>query len=145
MQRLTLIPKRFFGWTMYPGYAGGPFLSPIQVKTITPLDGRTYDLDFLCIGYAAGVQDMTYRLRTMRRESEFLVAEQLQDDQPTDRIVIIENLTRKWMKRCLPNWPGGPDCFFDAQGQPLENAFFTLMSVAAPQIGLTKSFSASVR
>ena len=133
MQRLTLAPGRFYGWTMYPGYAGGPFLSPIQVNTVTPLRNRIYDLGFLCIGYAAGAQNMTYRLRNMRRERDFLVAEQLNDGQPTDRILVVENLTRNWMKRCLPDWPGGPDYFFDAEDQPDERAIFNLMSDAAPR------------
>jgi hypothetical protein len=112
---------------MYPGYGGGPFLSPIQVKTVTPLGNRTYDLEFLCIAYAAGVQDMTYRLRTIRREKEYLVAEQLNGQQPTDRVLIIENLTRTWMKRCLPDWPGGIDGFFDTEGRPVADAIFRLL------------------
>lgn len=74
--RLTLVPGQWYGWTMYPGYLGSPYHSPIRVERVTPVGSRMFDLTFFNMGYAAGVQMMNYRLRKLRREAGYMLAAQ---------------------------------------------------------------------
>ena len=96
--RLTLEPRLIYAWTMYPGYGDGPYRSPILVHEVEPIGERRFDLSFMNIFYAAGVQNAVYRLRTLRREEKFIIAEQLIDGLKTDRVVIIEPMTRAWLR-----------------------------------------------
>jgi hypothetical protein len=90
MERFTLSPNQWYGWTMFPGYAGSPYHSPIRVDRVRPVPNRArmFDLDFFNMGYAAGVQMMTYRLRTLRREAGYILAE----EEGSDRSVAIIDL-----------------------------------------------------
>jgi len=95
--RLTLERGRWYGWTMWPGYLDAPYFSPIRVDAVNPLNtgsGR-FDLDFLNAGYASGVQDMTYALRTLKREASYLLA----SVEDSDRAVCIERLDLAWLER----------------------------------------------
>ncbi len=76
--RLTLVPADWYGWTMYPGYGGSPYHSPIRVERVTPVGhgSRMFDLHFFNACYAAGVQMMTCRLKTLRREAGYILAAQ---------------------------------------------------------------------
>jgi hypothetical protein len=98
--RLTLEPGGWYGWTMWPGYGGNPYHSPIRVNRVTPLHTtkRKLELDFFNMGYAAGVQMMTYRLVTLRREQSYLLAAQ----EDSDRSVAIVELDPFWIMTHLP-------------------------------------------
>jgi hypothetical protein len=129
-QRLTLERQMIVGWTMYPGYGSLPYRSPIIVEEVVPRGGRTFDLKFINVFYAAGVQRMTYRLRTLRRERTFHIAEDLEDDGPSDRVVIIEPMTRGWFESLAPHISTHVDRLFDASGKPDREAFVALMASA---------------
>ena len=122
--RLALIPGRVYGWTMYPGYGDMPYRSPISVHDLRPLGLRSFDLKFFNIFYALGVQHMGYRLRTLRREETYLVAEQIErDGKLTDRVVVIERLTRDWMHHAAPQCTHLFERLFDVEGQPVTTEF----------------------
>lgn len=128
--RLTLERQGVFGWTMYPGYGDSPYRSPIIVEEITPLGSRTFDLRFLNIFYAAGVQEMTYRLRTIRRERSFHVAEAIEPDGGSERVIIIEPMTREWIEDLAPSYAPQIDRLFISSHRPDPDAFKALMASA---------------
>jgi hypothetical protein len=92
--------------------------------------GRTFDLRFLNVFYAAGVQEMTYRLRTLRRERTFQIAETLEQDGPSERVVIIEPMTRAWIEDLAPAYTVQIDRLFSASDTPSPDAFRALMASA---------------
>lgn len=98
--RLTLQPGGWYGWTMWPGYGGTPYHSPIRVEAVTPygLGDRQFELTFFNMGYAAGVQMMTYTLRTLRREETYILVALID----SDRSVAIVPLDREWMSIYAP-------------------------------------------
>jgi hypothetical protein len=98
--RLTLERGAWYGWTMWPGYGGNPYHSPIRVNAVTPLhtSKRLFDLYFFNMGYAAGVQMMTYRLVTLRRKQSYMLAAQ----EGSDRSVAIVELDPFWIMTHLP-------------------------------------------
>ena len=126
--RLTLERGNIYGWTMYPGYSGYPYRSPIRVDSIEPLGQRTYKMMFLNMFYAVGVQHMGYTLRTLRREATYIVAEQVETGEATDRIVIIEPMSERWMDEHVPKQINSWDILFDANGAPVAPSFLRLMN-----------------
>jgi len=110
---------------MYPGYGDEPYRSPISIEEVRPLGLRRFDLHFFNIFYAAGVQHMRYRLRTLRREMTYLVAEQIGevDGKLTDRVVVIERLTPDWFLHAAPHCAHLVERLFDAGGQPVRTEF----------------------
>lgn len=126
--RLTLECQMVYGWTMYPGYFDYPYRSPIIVDEIVPRGGKTFDLKFINILYAAGVQEMTYRLRTLRRERTFHVAETIEYNGRAERVVIIEPMTRAWIEELAPTWIAQAETLFDDSGQPITDAFRLLIA-----------------
>jgi hypothetical protein len=126
MQRLILQPEQVYGWTMYPGYGDIPYRSPIFVVAIRPLGHRQLELEFINILYAAGVQRMTKQLRTMRRAETFIVAEELGPS--ADRVVIVERLTRDWVRHSTPQCIPSLETLFDDSGAPRAAEFCRLAS-----------------
>lgn len=126
-ERLTLSPRTFYGWTMYPGYFDTPYLSPIEVRHIRPLGQRRFDLGFLNVLYAAGVQAMEYRLRTLRREESFMIAECVEGDRPSGRVVVIEPFSPSWCVR-VESLAGAIDRLFDGNGLPKRDAVYQLLA-----------------
>jgi hypothetical protein len=116
------------GWTMYPGYGSYPYRSPIIVEEVVPHGGRAFDLMFINIFYAAGVQKMTYRLRTLRRERTFQIAEVVEHDGTSERVVIIEPMTRAWIEDVASAYIAQLDRLFDASDKPDPAAFGALMA-----------------
>lgn len=92
-----------------------------------PKGNRTFDLTFVNILYAAGVQEMTYSLRTLKREQSFMFAEQVRDEQSMERAVVIEKMTREWARRFLQLTTADADQLFDEAGSPDRNAFLGLV------------------
>jgi hypothetical protein len=126
--RLTLERQMVCGWTMYPGYGSYPYRSPIIVEEVVPQGGRTFDLKFINVFYAAGVQEMTYRLRTLRRERTFQIAEAVEHDGPSERVVIIEPMTRAWIEELAPTCVAQLDILFNDSHKPEPDAFRALMA-----------------
>jgi hypothetical protein len=126
--RFTLEEDQLYGWTMYPGYGEQPYFSPILVHVVRPLGGRTMEVHFLNILYAAGVQRTAYQLRTLRREKTYLMAEQVVGKRTTERVVIVEGLTRRWMRRAIPLENPRTDSCFDSFGEPIRSSFLELAS-----------------
>jgi hypothetical protein len=95
MERMTLEPGRWYGWTMYPGYLDRPYHSPIKVLGVRALGtGRgLFDLEFHNLAYAEGVRNMGYRLRTLRRERHHIIAA----EDESDRSVVIVPLGMVWI------------------------------------------------
>ena len=129
--RLTLERGQIYGWTMYPGYFGHPYRSPVLIESIEPLGQRTYKMMFLNMFYAAGVQDMAYTLRTLRRDASFIVAEQIEVSELTDRVVIIEPMNVRWITDNVPQLSQELRELFDDDGRPIEKSFLKLMAGSA--------------
>ena len=128
--RMSLQREGLYGWTMYPGYGGDPYFSPIMVYEITPLGRRTFELTFLNMFYAAGVQRMTYLLRTLRREENYIIAEELRNQKTTDRVAILEPLSRRWLRRSNSVNEEMLNTLFKPSGEPVRDAFLGLVSSA---------------
>lgn len=111
---------------MYPGYGDAPYHSPIRVDAVLPLGHRTFDLSFLNLGYAAGVQDFKKCLRTLKRVPSHQVCEEA--DNP-ERSVILTTLNPAWMHTHFPGL-GDARRFFDETGQPKERALLSLAATA---------------
>lgn len=124
--RLTLEADQIYGMTMYPGYGGGPYRTPIQILSLKPLGQRTYELFFLNIFYAVGVQGMSYRLRTLKREADYIAAEVGPQD-VSDRMVVIERMTKGWIRDNAPELSNQLDELFDADERPIAKSFRRLL------------------
>lgn len=125
--RLTLEVDKIYGMTMYPGYGDGPYRTPIQVLSVVPHGQRTYELSFLNIFYAAGVQGMTYRLKTLKREAYFIAAEESKQG-GSDRMLIIEAMSKNWIRDNIPQLLKYADDLFDISDRPIAAAFRRLLS-----------------
>ena len=129
--RLTLERGQIYGWTMYPGYFGHPYRSPVLIESVEPLGQRTYKMMFLNMFYAAGVQGMGYTLRTLRRDATFIVAEEIEGGELTDRVVIIEPMNARWITDNVPQLSQQLRDLFDDYGRPIEESFRKLMAGSA--------------
>lgn len=77
--------------------------SPIRVDRLTPLkkgDG-SFELEFFHWNYPQGVQQKTYRLRTLQRGQHYTLAQRL-DHEPV-RLLLIYDITEDWVRRHFPN------------------------------------------
>jgi hypothetical protein len=128
--RLELRPGSFYGWTMFSGEFDKPYRSPIRVDDIDYRHEGVFQLSFLNIFYAAGVQGMVYLLRPLRWEKTYLLAEQLQGRTPNDRVIIVEQLDKRWMKENVPSLSGELSTFFSEDGQPVAEGFLQLLATA---------------
>lgn len=117
-----------YGLTMYPGYLGYAYRSPILVDNVTPHGGRQFELEFVNIFYAAGVQQMAYELRVLRREASYLVAEVMHQDRSSDRTVVIEEMSPDWIKENVHRRIPQAQRMFDEAGRPIRTAFLELCS-----------------
>lgn len=97
--KLTLERGHWYALTMYPGYAGEPYCSPIRVDAIRPLGSGLIEIEHLNAGYATGVQLMTKAFRVHRRGERHLVLDEIQTP---ERTVIIEPLSENWIRTRAP-------------------------------------------
>lgn len=105
MARFTLERGRWYGWSMYPGYAG-PYFSPIRVIELRPLGtGKSLmQLRFFNVNYAAGVQLFEMSLRVLYRAPDHMLVALVTDaDKPPERTAVISPLTWAWLKTCDPH------------------------------------------
>lgn len=128
--RLTLRPGRYYGWTMYPGYFDRPYRSPVRIEHVDAREEGVFELSFLNIFYAAGVQRMGYLLRPLRWEKTYLMAEQLHGRSTTDRVVVIEQLDRTWIQDNVPSLSNRLNRLFDEGGNLVEGEFLRLLATA---------------
>ena len=119
--RFTLERGSWYGLTMYPGYGDEPYHSPIRIDELVPLGQRRFELRFLNLGYAQGVQNFHKVLRTLRRANSHLVAEETEVE---DRTYVIMALTPGWMSANLGNVK--IQRLFDQSGQPIPSALLAL-------------------
>lgn len=92
------------GWyamTMYPGYVGEPYRSPVEVNGIRPLGGRILELSFYNVGYADGVQMMGKQFRTLKRYPGALITQEVH---VTERTTVFEPLTAAWVSAYTPGF-----------------------------------------
>lgn len=123
--RLTLTRGCWYGLTMFPGYFDCPYHSPIRVDAVEPLGSREFELRFLNLGYAAGVEGFVKRLRTLRRTHSHLVAE---ETQVHDRTYVIVKFDQHWLDA---HWPQeATSRFFNSAGHPDEAALLRLAGIA---------------
>jgi hypothetical protein len=100
--RMTLERGSWYGMTMYPGYIGTAYHSPIRIQAVRPLvtGRRMIEIDFRNAAYAAGVQDFTYRLSILKRATEYLLAA---IDDGNDRSISIVDIQPDWMTQYFPH------------------------------------------
>lgn len=123
--KFTLVRGRWYGLTMFPGYADCPYHSPIKVYSIEPIGSRQFILKFDNVAYALGVQDFVKRLRTLRRGRSHLVAAETEVE---DRTYVIVHLNPFWLERHFPHLQ--PTKYFDTTGQPKDRALSLLGAYA---------------
>src|SRR5262245_35606339 len=103
--RLLLNTGRWYGWTMYPGYAGRTYKSPILIRNIAPLESgkQLLRIGFFNAFYAAGVREFDKLLHVLKRSERFIAFEELDGNtRQTDRLAVIEELTKDWLR---DGWP----------------------------------------
>ena len=123
--RFTLVRGHWYGMSMFPGYGDCPYHSPIRVDGIFPLGNRKFELRFLNLGYAAGVQDFAKELRTLRRCQSHIVAD---ETEVRDRTYLIVHFTPSWLGTHWPATRGGR--YFDDAGDPNDEALLRLVAAA---------------
>ena len=113
-QLLKLVPDRWYGWQMVPGYLGErnvPYFSPIRVFSITPLKtGRgILKMSFWNVLYADGVQDFNLDLRVLKHEANYVIGEMHDASGPDDRSAVISHIEFDWIRHCCPSlWAAHP-------------------------------------
>lgn len=71
---------------------------------------------------------MTYRLRPLLRERTFHVADAIEHDGRSERVVIIEPMTPVWIEEIAPTWVAQAETLFDNSYEPTPDAFRLLMA-----------------
>ena len=107
---LQLIPGRWYGWQMLPGYGSTPYFSPIRIESVTPMKtGRkVLEIRFFNAFYAQGVQHFTVYLRILKHTSEYLIAE-FENDSSHPRSAVITPINFEWIHQFAPNvWDSNP-------------------------------------
>lgn len=97
----TFEPGGWYAMTMYPGYGGMPYRSPIEVHAVRPLGYGKFNLDFWNVGYADGVSQMEKHFRTLQRSDHAIVTQEVN---AKDRITIFEPLTMAWVSAFAPSF-----------------------------------------
>lgn len=96
-EMLTLVPGKWYGWQMLPGYGLEPYFSPIRAEEVTALKtGRgELQLRFFNAFYATGVQHLEKTLRVIRRQPEYIVCDILHEAEV--RVAIITACTPEFL------------------------------------------------
>lgn len=119
--------SRWFGMTMYPGYGDGPYYSPITLTGFQLIDDCIFDLDFLNLAYAQGVQEFSIEFETVRETAEYQLCLPIGQ---SDRTYIFEPLTARWMQAHFPQFETRG--LFDAAGSPISEAILALANGRPP-------------
>ena len=108
-ERLQLLPDRWYGWLMLPGYSergGAPYCSPIHVISVVPRKTGTgvLGINFRNALYAQGVQDFDVDLRILTHQRDYLVGALLYgEDGPNDRTAVISRISLDWIATMCPS------------------------------------------
>lgn len=105
MERFTLSPGTWRSWQMLPGYVGErmtPYCSPIFVTRVEPLkSGKSLlRMSFFNAFYANGVQDFTVELKVLKRASNYLLADLIED--PPERSAVVGHIEFSWLQQFCP-------------------------------------------
>ena len=105
MGQFSLHAGTWGSWQMLPGYFGErmtPYCSPIFVRRVEPLKTgkRILRVDFFNALYAQGVQDFSVDLKVIKRASNYLIAEFIDD---TDRSAVIGHMEFLWLEEFCPS------------------------------------------
>lgn len=113
--------SRWFGMTMYPGYGGAPYHSPIHLEGFQLHDDDTFCLDFFNLAYAAGVKNFSLDLEVVRgtESYQFCIA-----NEKPDRAYVFVPLTLKWFETYYPTYANRS--LFDAEGNPNSDRIMAL-------------------
>jgi hypothetical protein len=111
----------WLGLTMFPGYADVPYHSPIKVEGLQWLSGRHFNLQYLNIGYAAGLHDFSQSFEVLRAAHNVVACGETTQ---LERVHVFSRLTSGWMRACLPQF--ARDNQFDESGLPIDQAFKAL-------------------
>lgn len=99
MSRFTLEPRKWYAMELLGPEFGENVrhCSPIEVHSLKPAGGgkRCLDLTFYHAAYAAGVQNKTYTLQTIKRSKHFLLASVV----GTERLALFVELTDDWLNK----------------------------------------------
>lgn len=117
--RFTLERGGWYGLTMFPGYSDCPYHSPIGIDALAPRGARQFEVRFLNLRYAAGVQNFTKRLQTLRSAKSHLVAA---ETEVADHTYVIARLNRAWLGRHEPHLD--LDRCFAPDGKLVEDGLF---------------------
>lgn len=100
--RLQLLPGKWYGWQMLPGYLDTPYFSPIRIETVVPkkTGRKILAVQFFDALYAQGVQDVALDLRILKHEARYLVAELMYGD--FNRAGIVYDIDFEWVRRFCP-------------------------------------------
>lgn len=97
----TLVPRRWYAVELIGDEFGDALrsYSPVRVDAVTPLGtgGGELLLDFLHANYPRGVQQKSYRLHVLERQTRYLLARGL--DHTPARLLLIFEPTREWLKQ----------------------------------------------
>jgi hypothetical protein len=113
-QRLSLVPDRWYGWQMIPGYGGEhnvPYFSPIFVTRVTPkkTGRRILNVSFRNVLYAEGVQHFQLDLRILTHRPNYLIADLIYGESGPERSAVISHIEFEWIRRMCPGiWSARP-------------------------------------
>ena len=105
---LKLVPGRWYGWQMIPGYVGErnvPYFSPIFVRRVLPMKtGKGFlRLGFINVFYAEGVQDFSCDLRILKHAENYIIAELTNGEGGPDRSAVISHIEFGWIEHFCPH------------------------------------------
>lgn len=116
--RLTLRASGLYGISMFPGYVDAPYHSPILIYDLEPLGDRRFQLSYLNMRYASGVQQMSTTFETIARSTSHLLARRYP---AIDRSYVFMPLTKGWIRAHFPQMDlDNPPMFED--GCPIPHA-----------------------
>ena len=102
MPLMTLMPGRYYGMTMYPGYHATAYHSPIRIDAIEAIKSgrRILEIDFFNAGYADGLKDMHYSLEILKREERYMLAAIRSEER---RAISLVPLDESWLGEYFPD------------------------------------------
>ncbi|WP_219894311.1 hypothetical protein [Aquisediminimonas profunda] len=94
----------WYGMTMWPGYTGTPYRSPIRILRLIMHENEVpddlIDMDFYNAAYAHGVRTMDYTFHVLIHQPTYLLATLMEN---RDRALAIEPLTSDWIQTFFPD------------------------------------------
>ena len=99
----TLVPRCWYAVELIGDEFGDALrsYSPVRVDAVTPLGTGVGEMsvDFFHANYPEGVQQKSYRIQVVERQTRYLLARGL--DHTPARLLLIFEPTREWLKQHL--------------------------------------------